>query len=637
MPNCFGDCTTCTSTHASVQEMYLRTKELEIETTFDRYRRQLPQCGFGTEGVCCQLCSHGPCRITPKAPRAICGATADTIAARNLLRLECHGLSAYCHQLEEAINTLKATAQGKTPYSIQEEGKLREIAGLVGLDSSKEKNALALDLAEILTRELRKGTDEPLALVELLAPKPRLEKWRGLGIVPGGPLSELRDALTMAMSNINTDPVSLLLTTMRIAIATGYMGLVATITLQDIILGNPQIGKTHADLGVLDPETVNIVAHGHVPYVAVAVLQEIAANKALNEKAKKAGAKGIKLYGSMDTGQELLQRLGTAGQGYAGQLGNWLTQELMVATGAVDLVMMDLNCSIPGMKLAADKFHTKLVSVSHVLRMDGVTENLDYKPEKVKEQAVQLIEMAIVAYQNRGKVNGARETVHIPPYKSEVIAGVGVESLLNILGGSLTPLLEVIKSGQIKGIAAVVGCTNNRNGHDSASLTLIKELLKRDILVITAGCVSSGAQIEGLQTLEAAGLAGDKLKSICTALGIPPVLNFGSCIDIGRIGIAVTAIANTLGVDTSDLPVAASAPEYLEQKAVADGVFAVAFGLLTHLGPVPPVAGAPLVTRILTRDIEDLTGGKVSVEQDMVKAADVIEAHIQSKREKLGI
>ncbi|HEX3048013.1 MAG TPA: anaerobic carbon-monoxide dehydrogenase catalytic subunit [Bacillota bacterium] len=633
MANCYGDCTTCTSSHESIQAMHLRTKTLGIETTFDRYQRQLPQCGFGMEGVCCQLCSHGPCRITPKAPRAICGATADTIAARNLLRLECHGLSAYCHQLEEAIDTLKATAQGKTPYSIREEGKLREIAGLVGLDSTKETNALALDLAEVLTTELRKGTDEPLALVELLAPKARLEKWRKLGIVPGGPLSELRDALTMAMSNINTDPVSLLLTAMRLSIATGYMGLVATITLQDILLGNPQIGKTQADLGVLDPETVNIVAHGHVPYVAVAVLQEIASNEILNQKAKEAGAKGIKLYGSMDTGQELLQRLGTAGQGYAGQLGNWLTQELMVATGAVDLIMMDLNCSIPGLKLAADKFHTKLVSVSRVLRMDGVTDNLDYKPEKAKEQAVQLIEMAIEAYQKRGQLNA----VQIPPYKSEVIAGVGVESLLNVLGGSLNPLLEVIKSGQIKGIAAVVGCTNNRNGHDSASVTLIKELLKRDILVITAGCVSSGAQIEGLQTLDAAKLAGDKLRSICSALGIPPVLNFGSCIDIGRIGIAVTAIANALGVDTSDLPVAASAPEYLEQKAVADGIFAVTFGLLTHLGPVPPVAGAPLVTKILTQDVESLTGGKVSVEQDMVKAAAAIEAHINSKREKLGI
>jgi len=325
--------------------------------------------------------------------------------------------------------------------------------------------------------------------------------------------------------------------------------------------------------------------------------------------------------------------MNTVGKGFAGQLGNWLTQELMVTTGAVDLVMMDLNCSIPGLKLAADKFHTKLVSVSHVLRMDGVDTNLDYVPEKVYEQARELVKMAIEAYKNRGTVNA----VQIPKYKSEVIAGVGVESLLGVLGGSLNPLLEVIKMGNIKGIAAVVGCTNNRNGHDSSSLTLIKELLKKDILVVTSGCVSSGAQIEGLQTLDAVKYAGPKLQEVCKLLQIPPVLNFGSCIDIGRISLAVTAIANALGVDPSELPVAASAPEYLEQKAVADGVFALTFGLLTHLGPVPPVAGGPTVTKILTEDVEALVGGKVNVEQDMVKAAEQIEAHIMAKRAKLGI
>lgn len=627
-----GDLRTCTSAHDSIQEMHLRAKELGIRTTFDRYQDQLPQCGFGMEGVCCQLCSHGPCRITPKAPRAICGATADTIAARNMLRLACHGISAYCHQLEEAINTLRATAQGKTPYSICEEGKLREISSLLGLDATKEKNALAIDLADAISYELRKGTDEPLKLVELLAPKGRLEAWGKLGIIPGGPLSELRDAMTMTMSNINTDYVNLLLTNMRLSIAVGYMGLIATTTLQDIILGNPDIGVTEADLGVIDTETVNIVAHGHVPYVAVAVLNEIASNEKLLAQAKAAGAKGIKLYGSMDSGQELLQRMNTAGRGYAGQLGNWLTQELMVATGAIDLVMMDLNCSIPGIKLAADKFHTKLISVSHVLRMEGVESN-DYVPEKAKEQAIELIQMAIETYKNRGTVNA----VHVPANKSSVIAGVGVESLLKVLGGSLTPLLDVIKSGAIKGIAAVVGCTNNRNGHDSSSLTLIKELLKKDILVISAGCVSSGAQIEGLQTLEAADIVGENLKGICKALGIPPVLNFGSCIDIGRICIAVTAIANALGVDTSDLPVAASAPEYLEQKAVADGFFAVTFGLFTHLGPLPPVGGAPNVVKLLTQDVEALVGGKVCVEQDMVKAANIIEEHIVRKRKALGI
>jgi len=303
MTTCNLDCNTCTSSHASVQEIYKRAQELGIKTTFDRYEDQQPQCKFGMEGVCCQLCSHGPCRITPKSPKAICGATADTIVARNLLRLECHGLSAYCHQLEEAIDTLRATALGKTPYEIREEGKLKELATIFGLDTNKSIKALALDVADQMTYELRKETKEPLKLIEAFAPKTRIKIWQDLGIIPGGPLSELRDAMTMTMSNINTNPVSLLLTAMRLSIATGYMGLIGTTTIQDIILGNPQIGKAEADLGTLDPETVNIVAHGHVPYVGVAVLKVIAEDEELNRLAKEAGAKGIKLYGSMDTGK----------------------------------------------------------------------------------------------------------------------------------------------------------------------------------------------------------------------------------------------------------------------------------------------------------------------------------------------
>ncbi|MGE5550261.1 MAG: hypothetical protein ACM3ZC_06995 [Bacteroidota bacterium] len=262
-------------------------------TTFDRYQAQLPQCGFGKEGVCCQLCSHGPCRITPKAPRAFCGATADMIAARNLLRLACHGLSAYCHQLEEGIATLKATAAEKTPFEICAPRKLRILAEWLGVDDQRENNVLAAVVADALTQELRKGTGEPLKLVEKLAPQSLLARWRALGIVPGGPLSELRDAMTMAMSNINTDPARLILAAMRLSVATGYMGLIATITVQDILLGDPGLGRTEADLGVSDPRTVNIVAHGHVPYMAAAVLRALNEDPGWTEKARAAGAEGI--------------------------------------------------------------------------------------------------------------------------------------------------------------------------------------------------------------------------------------------------------------------------------------------------------------------------------------------------------
>lgn len=619
------------SAHASVNQMHERTKELGVTTVFDRYQQQQPQCGFGMQGICCQLCSHGPCRITAKAPQGICGATADTIVARNLVRLESHGIAAYTHHLEEIIKTIKATAQGKTPYKIGDENKLRDIAGLVGLDTSKPTNQLAEELADVMLQEMRKGSDEPLALVKLLAPKTRLEAWEKLGIMPGGPLSELRDAMTKTMSNINTDPIDLLLTALRLSLSTGYMGLIGTITLQDILLGTPSLTTSQADLGILDPETVNIVAHGHVPLVATAVIQA-SQSEEMQELARQAGARGIKVYGSMCTGQELMQRGASLAQGFAGQLGNWITQEFMIATGAVDLVMMDMNCSIPGMKAVADKFHTKLVSVDRILRMAGVQDHVDYEPEKAAEQAKELVKMAIEQFKQRDA-----SKVQIPKGNAPAVAGFSVETILGALGGSLDPLLDAVKQGAIKGIAAVVGCTNNRNGHDGQGLTIMKELIKNDVLVIAAGCMSSAAQIEYLQTPEAAEEAGDGLKAVCRMLGIPPVLNFGSCVDIGRIGVAVTAIANALGVDPSQLPVVASAPEYLEQKAVADGVFAVAFGLLTHIGPVPPVTGSALVTKVLTEDVESLVGGKVLVEEDPYKAAEKMLQHIEQKRQGLGI
>ena len=626
-----SNCSSCNvSCHQSTNQMYARTKEMNITTIFDRYQDQQPQCGFGMQGVCCQLCSHGPCRITPKAPRAICGATADTIVARNLVRLAAHGAAAYSHPLEEVAETIKATALGKTPFKISDEAKLRDVAGALGLDNSKETNQLAGELADAVLNELRKSGREPLALLQAFAPESRKEAWGKLGIIPGGVHSEIRDALTKTMSNINTDPVDLLLTALRLSIATGYMGLVGTVTMQDILLGSPQLSATEADLGAVDPGSVNILAHGHVPLMATAVLQAVQSEEML-KLAKEAGATGIDVHGSMCTGQELMQRQTTTAQGFKSQTGNWLHQEYTVATGAIDLVMMDMNCSIPGLKEVADKFHTKLVSVDRILRMAGVEDCVDYQPEKAAEQAVELVKMAIEAYKKRGN------NIFIPKNKSKVITGFGVESILGALGGSLDPLLDAVKSGAIKGIVAVVGCTNNRNGHDSIGVSLMKELIKKDILVINAGCMSSAAQIESLMTPEAAELAGEGLKGVCRALGIPPCLNFGSCVDIGRIGVVVTAIANILGVDPSQLPVAVSAPEYLEQKAVADGIFAVAFGLLTHLGPVPPVTGSPLVTRILTEDVESLTGGKVMVEQDPVKAAVIIESHIVSKRKALGI
>jgi carbon-monoxide dehydrogenase catalytic subunit len=610
--------------------MHELTQEAGIETVFERYKSQQPQCTYGQQGVCCQLCSHGPCRITAKASKGICGATADTIVARNLLRLAIHGAAAYSHHLEQVCDTLIAAAEGKTMFGIADPGKLRQVAKAVGLDDNLPVDVLAKSLAEALLGELRKSSDEPLLLVEVFAPESRKKIWRDLGIIPGGIQSEIVEALTKSMTNITSDPVDLSLTALKLAIATGYMGLVGTITMQDILLGTPKITKSQTDLGILDAETVNIVAHGHIPLVGTAVL-EILRDEEIQQKARDAGAKGIKLYGSMCTGQELLQRSNGTADGFSGQLGNWIAQEFMVATGAVDLVMMDMNCSIPGLKEVADKFHTKLVSVNKIMRMAGV-ENIDFTPEKASEQANTLIDMAIEAYKNR-----KQEKINIPADSVEAMGGFSLESITDALGGTLEPLVNAIASGSIKGIVAVVGCTNNKNGHDFTAIKLTQELIKRNILVVNSGCVSSGVQSAGLMLPEAARFAGDGLRGICESLGIPPALNFGSCVDIGRIGVVVTTIAQALNVDPSQLPVAVSAPEYLEQKAVADGLFGVAFGLLVHLGPVPPVTGSPFITELLTSGVEQLVGGKVAVELDPVKAADLLEKHINAKRAALNL
>ena len=296
------------SVHKSTLEMYERTGRMKIPTIFDRYDAQQPQCTYGAQGICCQLCSHGPCRITNKAKEGICGATADVIAARNFLRLTAGGAAAYTHHLELVAKTLKATAQGKTNFKIQDTEKLRAVAGALGLDASKSTEELAVALADAVLTEVKKGADEPLLLVEKFAPKTRLEVWKKLGIIPGGTLAEVGDAMTKTLTSIDTDPVDLLLTTLKVGIATGYMGLVATITLQDILLGTPTPMTSSADLGIIDPKAVNIVAHGHVPLMATAVLKA-AQSPQMQKLAKEVGASDIKLLGSMCTGQELMLKI----------------------------------------------------------------------------------------------------------------------------------------------------------------------------------------------------------------------------------------------------------------------------------------------------------------------------------------
>jgi len=628
------------SAHESVRKMYEVMKKDGMTNTFDRFEAQGNRCTFCNQGISCQLCSNGPCRISAKAPTGACGIDADSMAMRNFLHLNIMGTAAYTFHAKELAHTLKATAKGKTPFSIKDEAKLRyfadklEIKGEKGLLGRKELsvNEMAEEVAEAILDGIHTNSDKTLNMVEIFAPESRKKIWRELGIMPGGPVEEGMDMTTSSMTNIDGDYVSLALKALRMSISTIYGSQIPLELGQDILFGTPMPHEHNVDLGIIEPEYVNIVANGHEPFIGAALIG--VAHKPENQKkAKEAGAKGLHIIGSIETGQELVQRF-EKDDVFVGLTGNWLSIEAALATGGIDVFAMDMNCSPPGLAPYQDKYNVKLVSVSKLVAMPGVDKKIVYNPKKVEEQAQELIDLALDNFRKRKAAGFVHHNLPV----QKAITGFSAEACLGALGGSLDPLLDVIKNGTIKGVVALVSCTTLKDsGQDVNTIAIAKELIKRDIMVLSAGCGNAALQVAGLTTIEAQELAGDGLKAVCKQLGIPPVLSYGTCTDTGRIIMLVTAVADALGVDPSQLPVAVTAPEYMEQKATIDGVFAVAFGLYTHVAPLPPVGGAPNLVKLLTQDVEGLTGGKFAVETDMVAAADGIEAHIMKKRAALGI
>lgn len=611
--------------------MYRVTRQDGMETIYERFAKQQPQCAFGTLGVCCTLCTDGPCQITRRASRGVCGASADLIVTRNLLQKTVQGTVANVYHARNVARTLQAVGEGRADYEVRDEAKLRAMASRVGINGDRSVNEVAAEFGAFLISQINSNDYDELELVKAFAPAKRLEVWRKLGIIPGGPNSEAATALSKAMTNVNNDVVDLLLHCLRLGIANEYAGLMGITSVQEILTGTASPNEGPVNIGILDPDAVNVLMHGHQPLLAIKVL-EAARDADLQAQARAAGARnGIKVYGALCEGQQIFNIASQYKDVFYGQIGNWIQQEMILATGAVDVMAFDYNCVMPTISEEyAPRYHTKLVSTDKAIRHAGV-ERLEFEPDQAAEIAGKIVRYGIEAFQSRGEVN-------IPPLEHAAVAGFTTESVVNALGGSVEPLVNAIVSGQVKGVAAIVGCTTVREFQSGSHITeLARELIQRDILVLGAGCCSSAMQNAGLMSADAASQAGANLQALCGALGTPPCLSYGSCTDIGKIIGTAVAIAEYLGVDVCDLPVVASAPEYMEQKAVADAFTAVAFGLALHLAPAPPVLGSPLVTRILTEDVEALTGGKVFVALTAVEAADAIEAHIIAKRKALGL
>jgi anaerobic carbon-monoxide dehydrogenase catalytic subunit len=543
------------------------------------------------------------------------------------------GASTYHYHTEQTMKTLAATAKGRTPFAIKEPEKLKSFASRLGVDVSGDAKDIALKLVKFAQKDFNRKHDEPSEIVEALAPAERKDLWRKLGIFPGGIYGEMMRATSSCLTNVDGYFVSLALKAMELSIAMAYQSQIVNEYCQDILFGTPAPHQMRVDLGVLDPDFVNVLPNGHEPFLGFAMVQ-LGRKSEWQDKAKAAGAKGLRIIANIETGQEMIQRWEMDDVFY-GFTGNWIMQEAILASGCVDLFACDMNCSMPVDPKYAEKYKFKLVPLSDLVSFEGVTDRIDYLPQKAEAQAAKLLTMAIKNFKSRRK---AIEPI-VGLGVKEAMVGFSSESIVTALGGTLDPLLNAIKDGALRGVAGLVSCTSLRDsGQDVHSVAIAKELIKRDVLILSMGCGNAAMQVAGLCSPQAKELAGPGLKKICEALKVPPVLSYGTCTDTGRLADLLLAISSALGnVPLPDLPVAAVAPEYMEQKATIDAIFALALGLYTYVNPVPTVTGAPNLVKLLTEDLKTITSGQLSVETDAKLAVDGIMNHIEAKRKKLGI
>jgi carbon-monoxide dehydrogenase catalytic subunit len=564
--------------------------------------------------------------------KGVCGIDPDGMAMRNMLIRNIMGAATYGHHAFEAFRTLKATAEGKTSFQIKDTDKLKWMCEKAGLDTNQDINHMAICLADFLDQEMKITPDQKSVMVEAFAPKKRKQLWKDLHLYPSGIQHEVENSVASCLTNVDGDYVSLAKKALRLGLSTIYTAQIGLEMTQDILFGTPMPHEVNVDLGIMDPDYVNIAFNGHQPWIGVATLQK-AKMEQYQEMARKAGAKGIHIVGSIETGQELLQRF-EVDDVFVGLMGNWLAIEPFLATGTVDALVMEENCSPPAIDQYAEKYQVTLISVSTIIGVPGASLEMPYYPAKADEMADNCITAAIENFKKR---HGTIKPM-VPKHTTKAIAGFSTEAVLNAIGNDLNVLVDVIAKGQIKGIVALANCSTLRNGpQDWNTVNLTKQLIQRDILVVAGGCGNHGLEVAGMCNMDAAQMAGEGLKGVCKALGIPPVLSFGTCTDTGRISMLVTALADHLDVDISDLPIAVTAPEWMEQKATIDGLFAIAYGAYTHLSPTPFITGAPNLVKLLTEDVEGLTGGKVALGDDPIQVATDIEAHIMKKRQKMGL
>ncbi|ARE86793.1 anaerobic carbon-monoxide dehydrogenase catalytic subunit [Clostridium formicaceticum] len=618
-----------------IDEQLIKKAEQEgIETMWDRKKAMKTPCGFGEQGVCCRICAMGPCRVSPVegkgAQRGICGATADTIVARNFARMVAAGTSAHSDHARDIAHVMHMASRDGS-YTIKDEKKLLALAEEWEVKTEgRDIYDIAHEVAEVALNEFGKpfGT---LRFPER-APEPRKKIWKELGIEPRAIDREIATIMHSTSIGCTSDAESLLKMSMRTSLSNGWGGSMMGSEFTDIIFGTPTPTVTEANLGVLEEKQVNILLHGHDPSLSEMIV--MAANDPeMLKLAQEVGAEGINLAGICCTGNEVTMRHGVK------LAGTFYQQELAVLTGVIEAVIVDVQCIFPSLTPVTDCYHTKFITTSPKAKVTGAT-HIEFNEAVALESAKAIVKAAVENYANR-----KQDKIFIPKSKAQAITGYSVEAVVKQLDrvvnshidsqGTVKPLADVLKAGVLRGAAGIVGCNNPKVRHEYSHIEIMKKLIANDVIVVTTGCAAQAAAKAGLLSKDAAKLAGKGLQAVCELVDIPPVIHLGSCVDNTRILKLVSAVAKFMDVDNSDLPVVGVAPEWMSEKAVAIGTYVVSSGIDVFLGVVPPVTGSKEVMDILTNKIEDMTGAKFFVDTDPHALTDVMLARIEEKREKL--
>ena len=617
---------------AATNELLETGKKVGADSWQQRVKNQTPHCGFGEAGTCCRICSMGPCRITPKAPRGICGCDVHGIVGRNYLRVTAGGAATHSDHGRQICHTLYQAKEGGS-YQVKDPEKLKKIAAEWGIETEgKDIYDLAHEVAETGLLEYGK----PFGVQRYLkrAPEHTQKLWHDAGIEPRAIDREVSQSLHMTHMGCSSLPEALIRQALRNGLSDGWGGSMMGTEFSDVLFGTPKPIDTEANLGVMVEENVNIVVHGHDPSLSEMIC-EYADSKEMIDYAKSVGAKGITVSGVCCTSNEVAMRRGVP------MAGNFLQQENVVLTGACEAIVVDVQCIFPALGPLSKCFHTKFITTSPIAQMPDA-EFIRFNAETAGENAKAIVKMAIDNFKNRKP-----ELVHIPQLKQKATVGYSVEAIVKVLDGvtnsqvdetgTTKPLLECITSGVIRGAVAMVGCNNPKIRPDYAHIELMKKCIANDIVVIASGCSAQAAAKAGLMDKSAKDLCGAGLKRVCELADIPPVLHMGSCVDISRMMILAAELAKDAGLQINQLPVVGCAPEWMSEKAVSIGNYVVGTGIDTFLGVDPYVSGSSEMGELLTEGTRKWTGAAYTVETDIEKLVDLMIERIEEKRTALGI